>query len=717
MDRKDVRKRARKQAEELVDQMTLMEKASQLRYDAPAIPRLHIPAYNWWNESLHGVARGGTATVFPQAIGLAASFDREMLEEIGEAIALEGRAKYNAAVKLDDRDIYKGLTFWAPNVNIFRDPRWGRGHETYGEDPYLSSRLGVSYIRGLQGDGGTMKAAACAKHFAVHSGPEALRHEFDAEVSEKDLRETYLPAFQACVQEGHVEAVMGAYNCVNGEPCCGSKTLLKKILREEWGFDGHVVSDCWAIKDFHENHLVTGTPVQSAALAMEAGCDLNCGVTYLHLVHACQEGLVTEAQITEAAVRLFTTRFLLGMFDGSEYDSVPYTVVECKEHRDLSERAARESIVLLKNNGILPLDREKLKTIGIIGPNADSRKALIGNYHGTSSEYITVLEGVRRLVGDEVRILYSDGCHLYENKTENLAREQDRLSEARIVARESDVVILCLGLDETLEGEEGDTGNSYASGDKVDLRLPKSQRMLMEAVAMEKKPTVLCLMAGSDIDLSFAEKHFDAIVDLWYPGAYGGAAAADILFGKCSPSGKLPITFYESLEVLPSFEDYSMRGRTYRYLEQKAQYPFGYGLTYTKMKIRNVWLENAEKDMKEVTDGENAEAAVIVCAEVENCGGMDSQEVLQIYIRDTESEHETPHPHLAGFERIFVEKGVKKLVKIPVNRSAFTVVDESGRRFTDSGKYEIFAGFSQADLRSVELTGERPVRVEYEVRR
>lgn len=440
-------------------------------------------------------------------------------------------------------------------------------------------------------------------------------------------------------------------------------------------------------------------------------------MTYLHLVHACQEGLVTEAQITEAAVRLFTTRFLLGMFDGSEYDSVPYTVVECKEHRDLSERAARESIVLLKNNGILPLDREKLKTIGIIGPNADSRKALIGNYHGTSSEYITVLEGVRRSVGDEVRILYSDGCHLYENKTENLAREQDRLSEARIVARESDVVILCLGLDETLEGEEGDTGNSYASGDKVDLRLPKSQRMLMEAVAMEKKPTVLCLMAGSDIDLSFAEKHFDAIVDLWYPGAYGGAAAADILFGKCSPSGKLPITFYESLEVLPSFEDYSMRGRTYRYLEQKAQYPFGYGLTYTKMKIRNVWLENAEKDMKEVTDGENAEAAVIVCAEVENCGGMDSQEVLQIYIRDTESEHETPHPHLAGFERIFVEKGVKKLVKIPVNRSAFTVVDESGRRFTDSGKYEIFAGFSQADLRSVELTGERPVRVEYEVRR
>lgn len=717
MDRKDVRKqarkRARKQAEELVNQMTLMEKASQLRYDAPAIPRLQIPAYNWWNESLHGVARGGTATVFPQAIGLAASFDRELLGEIGEAIALEGRAKYNAAVKLGDRDIYKGLTFWAPNVNIFRDPRWGRGHETYGEDPYLSSSLGVAYIRGLQGEGETMKAAACAKHFAVHSGLEALRHEFDAEVSEKDLRETYLPAFQACVQEGHVEAVMGAYNCVNGEPCCGSKTLLKKILREEWGFEGHVVSDCWAIKDFHENHMVTGTPVQSAALAMEAGCDLNCGVTYLHLVHAYQQGLVTEAQITEAAVRLFTTRFLLGMFDGSEYDSVPYTVVECKEHRNLSEQAARESIVLLKNNGILPLDQEKIKTIGIIGPNADSRRALIGNYHGTSSEYMTVLEGVRRLVGEEVRILYSEGCHLYENKTENLAKERDRLSEARIVARESDVVILCLGLDETLEGEEGDTGNSYASGDKMDLQLPESQRMLMEAVAMEKKLTILCLMAGSAIDLSFAAEQFDAILDLWYPGAYGGAAAADILFGKYSPSGKLPITFYKSLEELPAFEDYSMKGRTYRYLEQNAQYPFGYGLTYTKMKIRNVWLEEAEEE----TEGENSEAEVIVCAEVENCGKMESREVLQIYVRDMESEHEVLHPHLAGFEKIFLEKEEKKIVKVPVNRSGFTIVDESGRRFTDSGKYEIFAGFSQPDSRSVELTGENPVRVEYEVRR
>lgn len=717
MDRKDVRKqarkRARKQAEELVNQMTLMEKASQLRYDAPVIPRLQIPAYNWWNESLHGVARGGTATVFPQAIGLAASFDRELLGEIGEAIALEGRAKYNAAVKLGDRDIYKGLTFWAPNVNIFRDPRWGRGHETYGEDPYLSSSLGVAYIRGLQGEGETMKAAACAKHFAVHSGPEALRHEFDAEVSEKDLRETYLPAFQACVQEGHVEAVMGAYNCVNGEPCCGSKTLLKKILREEWGFEGHVVSDCWAIKDFHENHMVTGTPVQSAALAMEAGCDLNCGVTYLHLVHAYHQGLVTEAQITEAAVRLFTTRFLLGMFDGSEYDSVPYTVVECKEHRNLSEQAARESIVLLKNNGILPLDQEKIKTIGIIGPNADSRRALIGNYHGTSSKYMTVLEGVRRLVGEEVRILYSEGCHLYENKTENLAKERDRLSEARIVARESDVVILCLGLDETLEGEEGDTGNSYASGDKMDLQLPESQRMLMEAVAMEKKPTILCLMAGSAIDLSFAAEQFDAILDLWYPGAYGGAAAADLLFGKYSPSGKLPITFYKSLEELPAFEDYSMKGRTYRYLEQNAQYPFGYGLTYTKMKIRNVWLEEAEEE----TEGENSEAEVIVCAEVENCGKMESREVLQIYVRDMESEHEVLHPHLAGFEKIFLEKEEKKIVKVPVNRSGFTIVDESGRRFTDSGKYEIFAGFSQPDSRSVELTGENPVRVEYEVRR
>lgn len=696
------REEARKRAEELVSQMTLMEKASQLRYDSPAIPRLNIPAYNWWNESLHGVARAGVATIFPQAIGLAATFDESLLKDVGSVIALEGRAKYNASSELGDRDIYKGLTFWAPNVNIFRDPRWGRGHETYGEDPYLSSRLGVAYIQGLQGDGDTMKAAACAKHFAVHSGPEAIRHEFDACVSQKDLRETYLPAFQACVQEADVESVMGAYNRVNGEPCCGSPTLLREILRDEWGFQGHVVSDCWAIKDFHENHMVTGTPIQSAALAIDSGCDLNCGVTYLHLLQAYEEGLVTEEQITESAIRLFTTRFRLGLFEGSEYDTVPYTMIECKEHLELSERAARESIVLLKNNGILPLKQEKIQTIGVIGPNADSRASLIGNYHGTSSEYITMLEGIRRYVGEDTRILYSEGSHLFKDRIESIALENDRLSEARAVAKNSDVVILCLGLDETLEGEEGDTGNSYASGDKLDLLLPESQRKLMEAVAMEGKPTILCLLAGSDIDMSYAAEKFDAILTMWYPGSRGGSAAADILFGKYSPSGKLPITFYESLEELPDFEDYSMKGRTYRYMEHKAQYPFGYGLTYAEFEANSMRIEEQEE-------------SVTVYVDVKNLSEVDSEDVLQIYIRNQESEWETLNPHLAAFQRISLKGGEESTVKVLVDKGCFTVVDENGNRVRDGKKYEIFVGFSQPDERSVELTGKALVRMQYEI--
>ena len=446
------REEARKRASELVEQMTVEERVGQLRYEAPAIERLGIPAYNWWGEGLHGVARAGTATVFPQAIGIAAAFDEELTGKIGECVATEGRAKYNEYSAHNDRDIYKGLTFWSPNVNIFRDPRWGRGHETYGEDPYLTSRLGVAFVKGLQGDGEVMKAAACAKHFAVHSGPEALRHEFNAKADPKDMEETYLPAFEALVKEAHVEAVMGAYNRTNGEPCCGSETLIRGILRGKWNFEGHFVSDCWAIRDFHEHHMVTATPEQSAAMALNAGCDLNCGVTYLHLLEALKQGLVTEESITEAAVRLFTTRFLLGLFDESEYDNLDYEVVECAEHIALADRAARESIVLLKNDGILPLNVDKLKTIGVIGPNADSRKPLVGNYHGTSSEYITVAEGIRDHVGGKVRVLFSEGCGLFEDKTEALAFAGDRLAEARIVAEHSDVVVLCLGLDETLEG-------------------------------------------------------------------------------------------------------------------------------------------------------------------------------------------------------------------------------------------------------------------------
>lgn len=706
------REEARKKAEALVADMTLEEKAEQLKYGAPALKRLGIPAYNWWNEGLHGVARAGQATVFPQAIGMGATFDADLVKEMADVIATEGRAKYNAYSGKEDRDIYKGLTFWSPNVNIFRDPRWGRGHETYGEDPYLTSRLGVAFVEGLQGDGETLKAAACAKHFAVHSGPEAVRHEFDAEATPKDMEETYLPAFQALVQEAGVEAVMGAYNRTNGEPCCGSPKL-QKILRKDWGFEGHFVSDCWAIRDFHEHHMVTKNARESAALAINNGCDLNCGNTYLHILGAVQDGLVSEETITEAAVRLFTTRYLLGLFDGSEYDAIPYTEVESPAHLALAEKAAQESFVLLKNNGILPLDKTKLKTVGVIGPNANSRAALVGNYHGTASRYITILEGLQDYLGDDVRVLTSTGCELFRDRTENLAFPADRLSEAKIVADNSDVVVLCVGLDETLEGEEGDTGNSYASGDKIDLQLPQVQRDLMEAIKETGKPVVLCLMAGSDIDLSYASEHFDAVIQLWYPGAQGGMAAAKVLFGEVSPSGKLPVTFYESLDELPEFTDYHMEGRTYRYMKGTAQYPFGYGLTYGDVQVTGTRIEEVEKASD--TDGKEFDpAALTVTAEVYNAGKYATDEVLQVYVKNHDSAEDGKHPELCAFARIHLKPGEKKQICIPVGHRALTIVGEDGVRRDDGHSYTFYVGCSQPDVRSEELTGKKAVEIVYE---
>ena len=697
------REEARKKAEALVAQMTLEEKASQLKYDAPAIKRLGIPAYNWWNEGLHGVARAGQATVFPQAIGLGATFDTDLIGEIADTIATEARAKYNAVSKKGDRDIYKGLTLWSPNVNIFRDPRWGRGHETYGEDPYLTSRLGVAFVKGLQGNGKTMKAAACAKHFAVHSGPEAVRHEFNAVASKKDMTETYLPAFKALVEEAGVEAVMGAYNRTNGEVCCGSPSL-QKILRVDWGFKGHFVSDCWAVRDFHEHHGVTVTAKESAAMAINNGCDLNCGNTYLHILKAYQAGLVTEETITKSAVRLFTTRYLLGMFDGSEYDAIPYTEVESKEHLALSEKASVESMVLLKNNGILPLKKESVKTIGIIGPNADSRAALAGNYHGTASRYRTIQEGIQDYVGGEIRVLTSVGCHLWQEKTENLAVAGDRLAEAAVVADESDVVILCVGLDETLEGEEGDTGNSYASGDKIDLQLPAPQRELMEVVAKSGKPVVLCVMSGSALDLSYGAEHFDAVLQLWYPGSEGGKATAKVLFGEVSPSGKLPVTFYDGLDDLPAFEDYSMKGRTYRYMEGKAQYPFGYGLTYGDTAVTDARL----------ADAETADDSVVLEADVENKGTMAAEEVLQVYVEALDSADAPKNPTLCAFARVALGAGETKTVKITVPADAFTVVDEEGNRKKEGKTFRLHVGFGQPDARTKELTGKEPAVVTLE---
>lgn len=691
------RKEAEERAVHLVDQMTVEEMASQLRYDAPAIERLQIPAYNWWSEGLHGVARAGTATVFPQAIGLAATFDPVLIEKIGDTIATEARAKYNAASAHGDRDIYKGLTIWSPNVNIFRDPRWGRGHETYGEDPYLTSRLGESFVKGLQGDGSYLKTAACAKHFAVHSGPEKERHHFDAKATRKDMWETYLPAFQACVEAG-VESVMGAYNRTNGEPCCANTYLMEEVLRGKWHFEGHYVSDCWAIKDFHENHKVTRNAEESAYLALEKGCDLNCGCTYREIMPAYKKGDLPLSLIRRAAIRLFTTRFLLGMFDKTEYDEIPYETIACKEHLALAKKAAEESIVLLKNDGILPLKKKKGMTIGVIGPNADSREALIGNYHGTPPRYITVLEGIQDYLGEDGRVLYAQGCHLYKDREEALAQPDDRISEAVSCAEHADVVVLCLGLDETLEGEEGDTGNSYASGDKLDLLLPPPQQRLLEAVAKTKKPFIVCLLAGSAMDLNFADQEAAAILQAFYPGAEGGREVARLLFGEYSPSGKLPVTIYRDLTEMPAFTDYTMRGRTYRYLTKKPLYPFGYGLTYSDCVIDEIQPE------KEYTYEDAVKDGIEIKVHVENRGSYDTEEVLQGYVK-VQSPNEVLHPKLGVFARIHIKAGEGQWISLHISKTAFSTVTEDGERVYDGKKAQIFIGFGQPDERTAELLG------------
>ena len=686
MDRKTAINRAR----ELVAKMTLEERASQLRYDAPAVPRLGLPSYNWWSEALHGVARAGTATVFPQAIGLAAMFDPDFIKEIADITATEGRAKYNETSALGDRDIYKGLTFWSPNVNIFRDPRWGRGHETYGEDPYLTSRLGVAFVRGLQGKGSYLKAAACAKHFAVHSGPESLRHEFDAQVSDKDLRETYLPAFEALVREADVESVMGAYNRVNGEPACGSKTLLKDILREEWGFEGHIVSDCWAIKDFHENHHVTSTAPESAALALQSGCDLNCGNTYLHILAAFQEGLITQEEITTACERLMTTRILLGMMDDDcPYDALNLLDVDTEEHAAAALKAARKSMTLLKNDGILPLDLRKLQTIAVIGPNADSQTALEGNYNGKSSRYVTFLEGIRQACDGKARVMYALGSQLFLDRDSSLVLPDNRISEAVAAAKKADVVILFVGLDATLEGEQSDVSNAFASGDKSDLELPAAQRRLMDAVLKTGKPVITVVAAGSALRV----EEGNAVLWAWYPGQAGGTALADILFGKVSPSGKLPVTLYRQTGDLPAFTDYAMNNRTYRYFQGEPLYPFGYGLSYTSFSLANAAFSNGAVEV-----------------DVENTGMMDGDEIVQIYVKN---EHpDAPlNPVLCAFKRVAVMAGEKRRVSLAIDGKAFTLVNDAGQRVSHHGAKVLYIGGSQPDKRSAALTGKTCLKI------
>jgi len=692
-----------KRAAELVSKMTVEEKVFQTLHGAAQIERLGIPAYNYWNEALHGVARAGVATVFPQAIGLAATFDEPFLEKVADAISTEGRGKYKMQSEYGDRDIYKGLTFWSPNVNIFRDPRWGRGHETLGEDPYLSSRLGTGFVHGIQGHDDTyLKAAACAKHFAVHSGPEDIRHSFNAQCSEQDLRETYLPAFKTLVEEADVEVVMGAYNRTNDEPCCGSKRLLVDILRGEWGFEGHVTSDCWAIRDFHEHHKVTDNAVESVALAMNRGCDLNCGNIYVNLLEAVREGLVSEETLSTAVTRLLTTRMKLGLFDPDDkvpYTSIGYDQVDSKEHRELNLQAAEKCVVLLKNeNGLLPLKKDAIRTIGVIGPNADNRRALVGNYEGTASRYVTVLEGIQNYVGDDVRVRYSEGCHLCRDKVQALASGPDRMAEVKAVCEESDVIIACLGLDSGLEGEEGDQGNQFASGDKPNLNLPGIQEDVLKLIVSSGKPVVLVLLSGSALAVNYADEHVDAILQGWYPGAQGGNAIAKILFGEFCPEGKLPVTFYRTTEELPAFTDYNMKGRTYRYMKNEALYPFGYGLSYTTLKAAATLSAN------EIS----VNVPLKVTAEIENTGDYDTAYTLQAYVKFLDGDESTPNCQLKGFRKVTIAAGERKTVTMEVPASAFALYDKAGKLLLNKGAYKLYIGDSQPDRRSEKLTGTTP---------
>lgn len=681
-------------AKELVSRMKLTEMMGQLRHDAPAIPRLGIPAYNWWNEGLHGAARSGTATVFPQAIGLAACFNQELMQETGEVVSTEQRAKYNASSALDDRGIYKGLTVWSPNINIFRDPRWGRGQETYGEDPFLSGRLGVRFIAGLQGSGPYLKTASCVKHLAAHSGPEAERHHFNAVANPRDLEETYLPAFEMCVTEGGVNAVMGAYSALNGQPCCANTLLMRQKLRTEWEFTGMYISDCWAIRDFNQSHKVTKTEEESAAMALKAGCDLSCGCEYRSLEKAYQKKLISREDIETACIRVMTTRFQLGLFDTDcPYDSIGYELNDSPGHAAKAYAAACQSLVLLKNReNFLPLDPHKMGSLAVIGPNADNRKALWGNYHGTSSSYVTILEGIRRAVPSHVRIHYSEGSALDKPAVERLGEPNDRISEAITATRLADAVVLVLGLDESIEGEMHDDGNGGWAGDKKDLRLPLCQRVLLANVLAVGKPVVVVLMSGGAIDPEIEDSdNAKALIQAWYPGQSGGQAVADMIFGKFSPSARLPVTFYSATTELPDFRDYSMRGRTYRFFTQEPLYPFGYGLSYTTFAY-------GPPETEVFPNGD-----VTMTCEVTNTGNMAGREIVQAYCW-TDHEAFTTNSSLCGFSSVFLEKGEKKTVSIMLPARTFTGVNHEGGRQSLPGLWYISLGGHQPNHVSDRLT-------------
>jgi beta-glucosidase len=676
-------------AADLVGRLTLDEKVAQMQDRAPAIPRLGIPAYNWWNEALHGVARSGLATVFPQAIGLAATWNDSLMFQVATVISDEARAKHQEYVRQDSRARYQGLTFWSPNINIFRDPRWGRGQETYGEDPFLTGTLAVQFIRGMQGDDSTyLKTIATVKHFAVHSGPEPDRHIFNAVVSERDLHETYLRAFAMGIQDGPAWSIMCAYNRLYGKAACGSDLLLDDVLRGRWGFKGYVVSDCGAIDDIYERHRIVQTAAEAAALGVNSGTDLECGDTYASLVTAVQQGLITEARIDTAVTRLFLARVKLGMFDPPDmvrWAQIPFSVLDDSAHRALARQAARESIVLLRNrHHTLPLSKS-LRTIAVIGPDADDPRMLLGNYHGEPADPVTPLRGIREALPG-ARVIYARGADLAEGYS-GLERAPgsapaaaDSESAASLdsaavqAAEQADAVVLFLGLTANLEGEEMRLDvPGFKGGDRTTIDLPAPQKALLERIVKVGKPTVLVLMSGSALAVTWAQRHVNAIVEAWYPGQAAGSAIADVLFGDYNPAGRLPVTFYRSTADLPPFDDYAMTGRTYRFFTGKPLYAFGYGLSYTKFKYSH--LTTSAKTLA-------ASDSLSVAVDVKNDGKVRGDEVVQLYVRHEGSRVPRPRLDLRGYRRITLDPGQSRRVSFTLSGASLAWWDSTAQRWT-----------------------------------
>ena len=690
---------------DLISRLSLEEKVQQMMNATPAIPRLNIPAYDWWNESLHGVARSGVATVFPQAIGLGATFDEDLIFRISSAISDEARAMYNAAMEKDYHKRYGGLTFWTPNINIFRDPRWGRGQETYGEDPYLTSRLGAAFVKGLQGnDPVYLKAAACAKHYAVHSGPERLRHEFNAIASAKDLHETYLPAFKALVDAG-VEAVMCAYNRTNDEPCCSSNTLLVDILRNQWGFKGHILSDCGAISDLYAGHKVVSNQAEAAALAVKAGVSLDCGTEYQSLIDAVKQGLITEEQIDKELAVLLRTRFRLGMFDPkgrNPYDRITSDVINSEEHRQLAREAALKSIVLLKNNGVLPL-RNDLANYFITGPNAASVEALIGNYYGVNPEMVTILEGIAAALEPGSQLQYRHGILLDRPNANPIdwTTGNTKIADANFVV---------LGITGLLEGEEGAAIASPHFGDRLDYNLPQNQIDFLRKICTDNdRPVIAIVTGGSPMNLAEVQELADAVLLVWYPGEEGGNAVADIIFGKASPSGRLPITFPKSFDQLPAYDDYSMEGRTYRYMKEEPLYPFGFGLSYSTFEYSNAVLSRDVMRRK-------SKEPVTIKATVTNTGKYTAEEVVQLYITDDASRYRVPLFTLSGIKRVRLEPGQSTEVTFDITPAMLSVVTDNGEKVLEPGRFTISVAGSLPGKRSAELGKNPPVQAHLTVR-